>query len=82
MSRSVTITKARAVDGGIAVQFSNKRGLVFHAKADVQAVLDAFEAAVSDEMLVALAIKKFSALNNPSLADGKTVTLTLDVVAS
>jgi hypothetical protein len=63
------------------VRFSDKRGVLFNSLQDAVAIVDGLEASLTDEALTVLALRKVG-LPNAETLEGKTITLSLDVVIS
>ena len=75
----ITIAAVARIDGGLFVRLDNKRGYVFKSAADAQAILDGVRESLNEEALIVAALKKVGAANAETL-EGKTVTLTFEVV--
>lgn len=78
---NVTIAKVARGGGRIHVRFANKQGVGFASAQEVLDIVDDAKARITQEVLAALALKSVGAANADTL-EGKTITLSIDVVIS
>lgn len=77
-TRSVAIAQVVKAGGALHVRKANKQGHSFTSAQQVLDIIDDAESKISDELLIAWAIKKVGAANADNLA-GKVVTLRVEL---
>jgi hypothetical protein len=82
MAKVISVATVTPANGGLHVVLTNTRGIFFASKPEVQAVIDNAERAITEELLIALAIKRAGGADSAALIAGRTITLTLDVSLS